>query len=139
MTKTTKRALSIVLTIIMTLSLFVTAFAAITLDEAKAIALKDAGFAESEVQFVTAKDDKEDKEFEIEFYQGKAEYDYSVNYEGKIVAFSFDSNSFSFGTTASFTSIQSFCFSGSFSNNLICFKHLSLTILHTELSSQLKL
>ena len=92
MTKTTKKALSIVLTIIMTLSLFVTAFAAITLDEAKAIALKDAGFAESEVQFVTAKDDKEDKEFEIEFYQGKAEYDYSVNYEEKIVAFSFDSN-----------------------------------------------
>ncbi|MGN1195951.1 MAG: PepSY domain-containing protein [Acutalibacteraceae bacterium] len=92
MTKTTKKALSILLTIIMTLSVFVTAFAAITLDEAKAIALKDAGFTESEVQLVTAKDDKEDKEFEIEFYQGKAEYDYSVNYEGKIVAFSFDSN-----------------------------------------------
>lgn len=92
MTKTTKKAVSLVLTLIMTLSLCIGAFAAITLDEAKAIALSDAGFSENEVRFTEAAEDKKDKEFDIEFFVDRAEYDYSVNYDGKIVSFSYDSN-----------------------------------------------
>ncbi|MGN1444360.1 MAG: PepSY domain-containing protein [Acutalibacteraceae bacterium] len=92
MTKTTKKALSLVLTLIMTLTLCIGAFAAITLDEAKSIALSDAGFSATEVRFAEATEDKKDKEFDIEFYVDGAEYDYTVNYDGKIVSFSYDSN-----------------------------------------------
>lgn len=92
MTRTTKKALSIVLTLIMTLGLCIGAFAAVTLDEAKTIALADAGFSESEVLFTEAKEDKKEKEFDIEFTVGIAEYDYEISYDGTIASFSYDSN-----------------------------------------------
>ena len=62
--------------------------------KAKEIALKHAGYEESEVRFVKAKLDRDDGryEYEIEFRaDGNLEYDYSINaVNGKIVEFDRD-------------------------------------------------
>lgn len=60
----------------------------IGVSKAKQIALKDAGFSSSEVDFVKAKLDKEDGErvYEIEFYSGRMEYEYTIDaYTGEIL------------------------------------------------------
>ncbi len=58
----------------------------ITKDEAKAIAFKNANVKESEVTRLKVKLDKEDKEYEVEFYVGTTEYDYEINaVTGKII------------------------------------------------------
>lgn len=94
-----KKFTAILLAALVLLSLSVTAFAApsdnlITEKEAKAIALKDAGYKESEVKFTKAKLDFDDGryEYEIEFRaDGNLEYDYTINAEnGKIVEFDRD-------------------------------------------------
>lgn len=53
----------------------------ITAAKAKEIALKDAGIKKSQALFTKAKLDKDDGiyEYEIEFYVGLTEYDYSIN------------------------------------------------------------
>ncbi len=55
--------------------------AAITLDDAKAAALKDAGLSESYVTFTKTKLDADDgmSVYEIEFYTEDAEYEYEIN------------------------------------------------------------
>ena len=65
----------------------------IGLEEAKAIALKDAGLKEKDVIFVTAKVDYDDgrKYYDVEFYYNGMEYDYEINAEnGRIVDFDKD-------------------------------------------------
>lgn len=94
-----KKLTALLLAALVLLSLSVTAFAApsdnlISEKEAKAIALKDAGYEESEVKFIKAKLDYDDGryEYEIEFRaEGNLEYDYTFNAEnGKIVEFDRD-------------------------------------------------
>lgn len=53
----------------------------ITLDEAKAAALADAGLKEEEVTFTKTQLDREDRRqvYDIEFYSDNAEYDYEIN------------------------------------------------------------
>ena len=53
----------------------------ISVDRAKQIALEDAGLNEEEVKLTTAKfeDDDGAKEYEIEFYSGKLEYEYEID------------------------------------------------------------
>lgn len=53
----------------------------ITLEQAKAFALKDAGVSETEVNFVKAKNDYEGgrQVYEVEFYAGNKEYDYKYD------------------------------------------------------------
>lgn len=61
--------------------------------KAKEIALKDAGLTASKVEFIKAKLDKEDKKrvYEVEFYQGNTEYDYTIDaYTGKILEWEMD-------------------------------------------------
>ena len=63
--------------------------ATITLDEAKAIALSDAGLSESSVTFTKTKLDYDDgiKVYDIEFYTSDREYEYEINAStGKIVS-----------------------------------------------------
>ena len=63
--------------------------ATITLDEAKAIALADAGVSSSEVTYKKAKLDYDDgiKVYDIEFYTSSREYEYEINAStGKIVS-----------------------------------------------------
>lgn len=56
----------------------------ITKEEAKQIALQDAGMSASEVKFVKAKEDYEDGQtvYEIEFYGNQTEYDYEIAKKG---------------------------------------------------------
>ena len=61
----------------------------VTLDEAKAIALADAGVSSSEVTYKKAKLDYDDgiKVYDIEFYTSSREYEYEINAStGKIVS-----------------------------------------------------
>ena len=53
---------------------------AITLDEAKAIALQDAGLKESQVQFYNVKLTQDDgiRIYEVEFYYNHREYEYEI-------------------------------------------------------------
>ena len=94
-----KKLTAFLLSALVVLSLSVTAFAApsdnlISENEAKAIALKDAGYEANEVRFLKAKLDFDDGryEYEIEFRaDGNLEYDYSINaVNGKIVEFDRD-------------------------------------------------
>lgn len=54
---------------------------AITKDQAKSIALKDAGVSESATQFVWVKEDYDDGRlvYEVEFYANGTEYDYDID------------------------------------------------------------
>ena len=61
----------------------------VTLDEAKAIALADAGVSSSEVTYKKAKLDYDDgiKVYDIEFYTSDREYEYEINAStGKVVS-----------------------------------------------------
>lgn len=65
----------------------------IDLEEAKKIALKDAGLKEKDVTFVTAKVDYDDgrKYYDVEFYYNGMEYDYEISAEsGRITDFDKD-------------------------------------------------
>lgn len=62
-------------------------------DEAKSVALKDAGVSSSEATFTKAKLDKDDGRavYEIEFFAGNTEYEYEINAtSGKIIDKDFD-------------------------------------------------
>ena len=69
---------------------------AITLDEAKAIALKDAGFSESQVTIVRAHQDYDDGrlEYEVEFYKDNVEYDYEISSTGTILSRDYDAEGY---------------------------------------------
>ena len=69
---------------------------AITLDEAKAIALKDAGFSESQVTIVRARQDYDDGrlEYEVEFYKDNVEYDYEISSTGTILSRDYDAEGY---------------------------------------------
>ncbi|MCD7774714.1 MAG: PepSY domain-containing protein [Clostridiales bacterium] len=91
MKKTIVKVLSIVLTLAMLMSFSIVAFAAISLDDAKSIALTDAGFEEAQVVITECKLD-DGREYEIEFYANGAEYDYTISTSGTITSFSCDYN-----------------------------------------------
>jgi len=62
----------------------------ILMDEAKAIAYKEAGVDESDVTYFYAKLDKDDGKdvYEVEFYAGNKEYDYDIDpYTGAVLSF----------------------------------------------------
>lgn len=64
-------------------------------EEAKAIALKDAGLKESDVTGIRIKLEKDDgvQEYEVDFYAGNKEYDYDINAStGKIISKDTDIN-----------------------------------------------
>ena len=73
-----------------------TASGTITLDEAKAIALKDAGFSESQVTIVRARQDYDDGrlEYEVEFYKDNVEYDYEISSTGTILSRDYDAEGY---------------------------------------------
>ena len=73
-----------------------TASGTITLDEAKAIALKDAGFSESQVTIVRAHQDYDDGrlEYEVEFYKDNVEYDYEISSTGTILSRDYDAEGY---------------------------------------------
>lgn len=96
MKKTTRKFLSAILAALCIFSMSICAFGAIGIEEAKAIALKDAGFSEQQVTIKECK--KDGREFEIEFFVQSAEYDYSIDANGAIISFSFDSNKFITGS-----------------------------------------
>lgn len=96
MKKTTKKALSLALSIVMTFALTmvfagaITTYAALNLEGAKEIALNDAGFSESQVVFTQTR--TEHKDFDVEFLADGAKYDYEISPEGKILSLSYESN-----------------------------------------------
>ncbi len=96
MAKTTKKALSLALSVVLVFSLTIafamtiTTYAALNIDGAKQIALDDAGLSSSEVFFSEAKADRQG--FDIEFRSGQAEYDYEISKDGEILSVSYDSN-----------------------------------------------
>lgn len=62
-------------------------------EEAKAIALKHAGLSESDVKGLRVTRDRDDgrQEYEVEFREGFAEYDYEINAEnGEIISYDID-------------------------------------------------
>lgn len=66
---------------------------AITKDQAKSIALKDAGVAESDTQFIWVKEDYDDGRavYDVEFFANETEYDYEIDRStGKIISSDFD-------------------------------------------------
>lgn len=69
----------------------------ITEDEAKAIALQDAGVSSSDVVFIRVERDRDDGRsvYDLEFYAGNTEYDYEIDSTtGKIVSADFDIESY---------------------------------------------
>ncbi|MGN1418250.1 MAG: PepSY domain-containing protein [Acutalibacteraceae bacterium] len=90
MKKAIRKSFAIILSILTVLSLSVCSFAALSLEEAKAIALGDAGFSEAQVQIKECKQDG--AEFDVEFFKDGAEYDYTISAKGTITSFSFDTN-----------------------------------------------
>ena len=92
-----KKILAIILALATVLTFSATAFAApagrITKAQAKQIALDHAGFTESEVRFTKAKLDFDNGifEYDIEFYAGTVEYDYTIAAaDGRIIEFDID-------------------------------------------------
>lgn len=74
------------------------ASSAITKDQAKSIALKDAGVSESATQFVWVKEDYDDgrRIYEVEFYANGTEYDYDIDQAtGRILSSDFDIENYS--------------------------------------------
>lgn len=66
---------------------------AITKDQAKSIALKDAGVAESDTQFIWVKEDYDDGRavYDVEFFANETEYDYEIDRStGEIISSDFD-------------------------------------------------
>ncbi len=79
----------------------------IGLEEAKTIALNDAGLKANQVSFVKAGTDYDDgrKYYEVEFYKGNQEYDYTIDAStGKIVEVDYDAENY---TKPSSTSVIS--------------------------------
>ena len=77
---------------------------AITEDQARNIALQDAGVSEADATFVRVKQDQEDgvAVYEIEFYAGNTEYDYEIaRQDGRIVSRDYDMESARPSATAS--------------------------------------
>lgn len=87
MKKTMKKTLSVVLALMMLLSFSIAAFA-VTIDEAKEIALKDAGYSSYLVSFTEAKVD--DNVYDVEFKTLDGVYDYEIDKNGKILSVSID-------------------------------------------------
>lgn len=87
MKKTMKKTLSLVLALMMLLSFSVMAFA-ISIDEAKEIALKDAGYSTYLVSFTDAEVD--DNVYKVEFKALDGVYEYEINKDGKILSVSID-------------------------------------------------
>ena len=89
-----KKAVAVVLAVMMVLVLSVSAFAArgsLTLEEAKQAALEYAGVKASEATFTKAHRDFDDgrEVYEIEFYANGTEYEMDVDaYTGRILEFS---------------------------------------------------
>ncbi len=89
-----KKALAVVLAVVMVLALGVSAFAArgpLTMEEAKQIALEYAGVKASEATFTRAYRDWDDgrEVYELEFYANDMEYDVDVDVStGRITDFS---------------------------------------------------
>ena len=70
----------------------------ITMEEAKEIALTDAGLTEANVTFVKTELDTDNgrQEYEIEFYSGNKEYDYEIDAStGEILSFDSDVENYS--------------------------------------------
>jgi len=70
----------------------------ITMEEAKEIALTDAGLTEANVTFVKTELDTDNgrQEYEIEFYSGNVEYDYEIDAStGKILSYDSDVENYS--------------------------------------------
>ena len=87
-----KKLTAMVLALVMVLALTAGAFAAgrLTKDEAKQIALKEAGVAAAEATFTKAKLDYDDgrEEYEFEFYADGKEFDVDVDANtGRVVKF----------------------------------------------------
>ncbi|WP_240664771.1 PepSY domain-containing protein [Methanosarcina sp. MSH10X1] len=81
---------------------------AITMEEAKEIALAHAGLTEADVTFVKAELDTDNgrQEYEIEFYSGNTEYDYEIDAStGDIL--SYDSDVENYSTSGSIKSGES--------------------------------
>lgn len=83
MKKNSKKILSVALTVILTLMLTMSAFA-VSLDEAKDIAVKDAGVVA--LRYTEAALDE--GKYEIEFQALDGEYDYEISQDGKILSMS---------------------------------------------------
>lgn len=67
----------------------------ITKTQAKDIVLTHAGLKNSEVTFTKTKLDRDDNTYELEFYNGKTEYDYEINAKtGEIIEFDSDAESY---------------------------------------------
>ena len=89
-----KKAVAMVMVVVMMLALGVTAFAAhgpLTVDQAKKVALDYAGVKASEATFTTAHRDWDDgrEVYEIELYANNTEYDMDVDVNtGRVTDFS---------------------------------------------------
>ena len=83
MKKNLKKIMSVALAVIMTLMLAMSAFA-VSLDEAKNIAVKDSGAVA--LKFTEASLDE--GVFEIEFHALDGKYDYEISSDGKIISMS---------------------------------------------------
>ena len=89
-----KKAIAMVMTVVMMLALGTTAFAdntPLTVEQAKQAALNYAGVSASEATFTKAHMDYDDgrEVYEIEFYANNTEYDMDVDvYTGRITDFS---------------------------------------------------
>ena len=90
MKKTAKSILSLSLVVLLIFAAASSAFAAITLEKAKRLALENAKLSESRVVFTKSSVDSDG--FSIAFSEGENDYSYRVDLNGEIKSFYFDSN-----------------------------------------------
>ena len=102
--KNTMKVLAAVMALVMVLALSAAAFAengSVSLEQAKQIALEQAGVKESEASFTKAYQSWDDGRavYEIEFYVGNTEYDMDVDVNtGRVTDFSMETHGGYFGT-----------------------------------------
>ena len=88
-----KKMVSMILAAAMAVMMAVPAFAAVTADQARSIALRYAGVNPGNVRHMSVKQDWDDgrMEYDVKFYVGRTEYECSVDMEtGTVTDFDID-------------------------------------------------
>ena len=88
-----KKMVSMIAAAAMAMMMAVPAFAAVTADQAKDIALRQAGVDSGSVSYMTVKQDWDDgrQEYDVKFYVGRTEYECEIDMAtGRITDFDVD-------------------------------------------------
>ena len=88
-----KKIATLIAAVATAFAMTIPAFAAVSADQAKQIALQQAGVPESSVSYMSVKEDWDDgrREYDVKFYVGRTEYSVDVDIEtGRVMDFDVD-------------------------------------------------